>query len=320
MGPLNYAGSGVDISRGDAFASFIAKYPSPAVSPSIGGFSGGITFDPTRYREPVLLSTTDGVGTKILVAKKLGRYDTIGIDLVAMSVNDLIVCGAEPMTFLDYIACGRVDEAVLQEVIKGVIRGCEIAECKLSGGETAEMPDLYRPDDFDLAGFCVGIVDRSSMLPKLSEMKAGDVIFGLPSNGVHSNGLSLARKALPENDSDAWNQLLTPTRIYVQELKKLLSGGFILAGAHITGGGLEANFARVIPKELRARFSWSWTVPDIFDRIRRSGAIETEEMRRVFNMGVGVALVVRREHADTVLSDAGRYGIEILEIGELADG
>ncbi len=320
MTPLNYSGSGVDIARGDSFASFIARYPSKAVSPAIGGFSGGITFDPTRYREPVLLSTTDGVGTKILVAKKLHRFDTIGIDLVAMSVNDLIVCGAEPMTFLDYIACGRVDEVLLREVIKGVIRGCEMAECTLSGGETAEMPDLYRPDDFDLAGFCVGIVDRADMIPKLTEMKAGDVIFGLPSNGVHSNGLSLARKALPESDLDAWRQLLAPTKIYVQELKSILPGGRILGAAHITGGGLEANFARVIPRGLRALFSWSWQVPEIFDRIQRGGAIDVAEMRRVFNMGIGVALVVRKAEAEAFRSDAALHGIEVLGIGELVDG
>ncbi|HUX11994.1 MAG TPA: phosphoribosylformylglycinamidine cyclo-ligase, partial [Spirochaetia bacterium] len=293
---------------------------SSAVSRNIGGFSGGIPFDPALYREPMLLSTTDGVGTKILVARKLGKFDTIGIDLVAMNVNDLIVCGAEPMTFLDYIACGRIDEPVLEQVITGVVRGCEIAGCTLTGGETAEMPDVYGPNDLELAGFCTGIVEKSQMLPRVKEMQPGDLILGLPSSGIHSNGFSLARKALPETDRGAWRELLTPTTIYVDALKNLLATGRILGAAHITGGGLMGNFARVIPPQCGAIFSWSWNVPEIFSQIQRAGRIETDEMRRVFNMGVGIALVVARRDVDSVVSVAATHGTRLMEIGELTRG
>ncbi|WP_455381668.1 phosphoribosylformylglycinamidine cyclo-ligase [Salinispira pacifica] len=320
MAGLSYGKAGVDIGKGDSFASFIGRFPSRAVSKSIGGFSGGVPFDPALYTKPILLSTTDGVGTKLLVARKLATYDTIGIDLVAMSVNDLIVCGAVPMAFLDYIACGRLNESVLQEIITGVIRGCEQAECTLTGGETAEMPDVYGAEDFDLAGFCVGIVEESEMLPHGDRMRSGDAILALPSSGIHSNGLSLARRAVREDDLATWREMLTPTRIYVKEMKTLSSTGRVLGAAHITGGGLEGNFARIVPAGLRARFSWSWTVPEVFERIRTSGRIETAEMRRVFNMGVGIALVVHREDAAELLREAKRQQIELIEIGELVSG
>ncbi len=320
MDSLSYSGAGVDVEKGDSFAAFISGFSSPAVSRDIGGFSGGIPFDPARFREPMLLSTTDGVGTKILVARKLGKFDTIGIDLVAMNVNDLIVCGAEPMTFLDYIACGKINEQLLREIITGVVRGCEIAGCTLTGGETAEMPDVYGPDDIELAGFCTGIVEKTQMLPRMNEMQPGDVILGLPSTGVHSNGFSLARKAISETDFDGWRELLVPTKIYVDELKNLLATGHVLAAAHITGGGLAGNFVRVIPPQCNARFSWSWNVPEIFSRIQRAGRIEMDEMRRVFNMGIGIALVVSRRDVDSVVSAASRHGTQIMEIGELTRG
>ncbi|HUX49747.1 MAG TPA: phosphoribosylformylglycinamidine cyclo-ligase [Spirochaetia bacterium] len=320
MSPRDYASSGVDVAKGDAFASFIRDFPSKAVSRSIGGFSGGVAFDPHRYREPVLMSTTDGVGTKLLVAKKLGIYNTVGIDLVAMCVNDLIVCAVEPLSFLDYIACNRVDGSLLHELITGIIRGCEIASCTLTGGETAEMPDLYGPGDFDLAGFCNGIAERSELLPNTQSMNAGDAILALPSVGVHSNGFSLARKVIPEQDRGAWTELLVPTRIYVEEMKPLLKTGNILGAAHVTGGGLVGNFSRVIPAGLKAKFSWDWQVPDIFDYMRKTGEVDEEEMRRVFNMGIGIAMVVPASGVSNVLETGKKSHIEILQIGELVRG
>ena len=316
---IDYRSSGVDMEKGDAFADFIKNMPSKAIDKGIGGFAGGV---PLRHlngmKEPMLLSTTDGVGTKLLVAKKLGIWDSIGIDLVAMNVNDLIVCGCKPLNFLDYIACGRIDEKKLQAVIKGIVDGCEQADCLLTGGETAEMPDLYAEDDIDLAGFCTGIVDRSSMLPLMDGMAEGDVILGLPSSGVHSNGYSLARKCIAEDDSAGWEALLTPTRIYVRELGTLLETGKVLAAAHITGSGLDGNFERVIPKTLRGAYSWDWPVPEIFRKIAKGGNVPEQEMRNVFNMGVGIAMVTKARDADEVLAYARDKNIECFRMGTLA--
>ena len=297
MKPRNYSEAGVDIGRGDRFAEFIAGLPSAAVSRTIGAFAGGIPLPPGRWRKPVLLGTTDGVGTKLLVAERLGDYSTVGIDLVAMCVNDLAVCGAEPLFFLDYIACGRVDHQLLEQIIAGVVKGCEIAGCTLTGGETAELPDMYSPGSVDLAGFAVGVVEADEQLPQLASMAAGDVILALPSSGIHSNGLSLARKVLPDDDG-AWRELLVPTRIYVEELGRIR--GSILAAAHVTGGGLAGNLGRVIPPGLEARFAWDWPVPPVFERIQRAGAIATGEMRRVFNMGIGIAMIAHPSFVDAV--------------------
>ena len=318
-----YKDSGVDIEKGDAFADFIKNFKSNAVGGGIGGFAGGIPVKNfAAFKDPLLLSTTDGVGTKLLVAKKLDKWDTIGIDLVAMSVNDLIVCGCKPLTFLDYIATGSLasNEKKLQEIISGVIKGCEIADCLLTGGETAEMPDVYEEDDVDLAGFCVGLVDRASMLPKFDAMKAGDVIFGIPSSGIHSNGYSLARKCIAEDDTKGWEELLVPTRIYVQELLKLMEHQTLLAAAHITGSGLEANFERVVPKNLKGVFTWDWERPAIFEKIQKNGSVPEAEMRTVFNLGVGIALVVHAEHADSTAQFAKSNGIELIRIGNLVNG
>ena len=318
MGIKTYAEAGVSIDKGDKFAQFIASLKSKAVSRSIGGFAGGIELDISKYKNPVLLSTTDGVGTKLLITREFGVYDTIGIDLVAMSVNDLIVCGAEPLNFLDYIACGKINDKILKEIIKGIVKGCEDSECTLVGGETAEMPDVYKEDDFDLAGFCVGIVEKDNMLPKKSEIKRGDVILGLPSSGIHSNGLSLARKIITEKDKVGRATLLKPTKIYVKELKKLISTNMVLAAAHITGGGLEGNFVRVIPNNVRAVFNYaSWKTPDIFKKIMKDGGISESEMRKVFNMGIGIAIVCHKENVNNLLSFARKERIEIVTIGEL---
>lgn len=311
----SYKDAGVDIEKGEDFAKFIGQINSPAISNSIGGFAGGLEIDLSKYKEAVLMSCTDGVGTKLLIAQKLNKFDTIGIDLVAMSVNDLIVCGVAPLNFLDYIACGKLNEKILQEIIVGIVEGCEQAECQLSGGETAEMPDLYKGDDFDLAGFANGIGEKSKILPLKDEIKAGNIIYGLPSSGVHSNGLSLARKVFKEDDTNAWEKLLVPTKIYVKEMKKLLAPGYIKAAAHITGGGLESNVERVFPKGLKASFSWDWDEPEIFKMIRANSQIAEEEMRKVFNLGIGVALIVPSEDAVNFEKLAKENNIKLLKIG-----
>ena len=309
-----YAEAGVHIDRGDSFARHIASLSSEAVSRSIGGFAGGTPIDVSAWRRPLLLSATDGVGTKLLVARQLGKYDTVGIDLVAMSVNDLAVCGASPIQFLDYIACGRVDEAILHPLIAGIVRGCELAGCTLAGGETAEMPGVYGPNEFDLAGFATGIVEHDELLPRPDAMNAGDLLLGLPSSGVHSNGFSLLRSTLPV-DSDLWPSLLEPTRIYVKELESIRP--FIKGAAHVTGGAIAGNLARVIPEELEAALSWSWEVPRLFVEVERQSGIARSEMRRVFNMGIGVVLVVSPENADRV---AQLVESPLISLGELAHG
>jgi phosphoribosylformylglycinamidine cyclo-ligase len=314
----SYRDAGVDIDRGDRFVEFIKSIRSRAVDPGIGGFSAALPLDSLGFTSPVLLTTTDGTGTKILVAKKLGRWDTIGIDLVAMNVNDLLVCGARPVTFLDYIACGRIDETKLHEVMRGIVRGCELAGCSLGGGETAEMPDLYGEDDIDLAGFAVGVAEKSALLPRKAEIRAGDVILGLPSSGIHSNGLSLARKVIPESDRDSWEQMLVPTRIYAPEMKLLVGTGRVLAAAHITGGGLFGNLQRVIPDSLSPRFRFDWPVPPIFDRIRSAGSVGEHEMRAVFNLGIGMALIAHPGDRSALAHAAEGGGFTLLDIGVLA--
>lgn len=317
----SYEEAGVSIDKGDKFASFIGSLKSKAVSRSIGGFADGIAIDTKKYKNPIMLSTTDGVGTKLMIAQELGIYDTVGIDLVAMSVNDLIVCGAAPQTFLDYIACGKIHEEVLHQIIKGVVDGCEQAECTLAGGETAEMPDVYGSDDFDLAGFAVGIVDRDKMLPRKKNIKKGDIILGLPSVGIHSNGLSLARKVIDKKDKAGRRELLKPTKIYVKELKKLIAKDNIEAAAHITGGGLTGNLIRTLPKTVKPVFdTTAWEVPEIFKKIQKNGGIDPVEMERVFNMGIGIAMVVKKNNVDDVLSFAKRSKIAIRVIGEIVNG
>ncbi len=312
-----YKDAGVDIEGGDRFAQFIASIKSPALGPGIGGFAGGMELDMSGYKQPVLLSCTDGVGTKLLVAQKLGIYDTVGIDLVAMSVNDLIVCGARPMLFLDYIAVGGLNDDILHPLVRGVIEGCEQAECRLAGGETAEMPDLYAKDEFDLAGFAVGMVEKSRMLPVKDKMQAGDVIVGLPSSGIHSNGLSLARKAISETDTELFRELLVPTKIYIKELSPIIDAGLILGAAHITGGGLEGNISRVLPDKLKPVLTRDWEVPAIFAAIQDKGGVDTEEMYRVFNMGIGMALIVPEAEKESLLELCRRENTEAFVIGSV---
>lgn len=312
---LTYSEAGVDIEKGDRFASFIGNIKSKAVSNSIGGFAGGIEIDTEKYKKPVLLSCTDGVGTKLMVAQKLQKFDTLGIDLVAMCVNDLIVCGASPMVFLDYIGCGKLNEDVLKEVIKGIVEGCEQSGCTLAGGETAEMPDMYPDNEFDLAGFSVGIVEKSKMLPKLDEIQKGDVLFGIASVGVHSNGLSLARKCINPEDRENMEVLLTPTKIYVKDLEALLPSDMITAAAHITGGGLEGNIVRALPEGMTPVLNWEWSKPEIFSTIQKNGNISDDEMKKVFNMGIGMILVVKQENEAAFAEYAKKAGVEIFKAG-----
>ncbi len=312
-----YQEAGVDIDRGDRFVDFIKSIKSKAVDAGIGGFSSALALDTLGFTSPVLMTTTDGTGTKLLVARALGIYDTIGIDLVAMNVNDLLVCGARPLVFLDYIACGRIDETRLHALMRGIVKGCELAGCSLGGGETAEMPDVYDAEDFDLAGFAVGIAEKSNMLPRKDEIRAGDVILGLPSTGIHSNGLSLARKAIPQSDRAAWQEMLVPTRIYATELGALIASKKLLAAAHITGGGLYGNLQRVIPDKCTPRFTFDWPVPPIFEKIRKAGDVSNQEMRSVFNLGVGIAMIAHAADAGALHALARQEGFELLDIGVL---
>jgi phosphoribosylformylglycinamidine cyclo-ligase len=315
-----YAGAGVDIEKGDRFAEFIGKIPSKAIGKGIGGFAGGLELDWKAFQRPVLLSCTDGVGTKLLVAQRFQKFDTIGIDLVAMNVNDLAVCGCMPSVFLDYIATGYINEGRLQAIIKGIVDGCEQSECILAGGETAEMPDLYHGEDFDLAGFTVGLVEKDKMLPRPDKMAAGDVVFGVASSGVHSNGYSLARKAVKETDTQAWDDLLVPTKIYVRDMKALLPLPGLVGAAHITGGGLFGNIERVLPAHLQLQLDWSWDVPRIFGKIEKDGNVDRDEMIKVFNMGIGLALVVTKADADAFEAGAKKAGVAVFRAGSLEAG
>jgi phosphoribosylformylglycinamidine cyclo-ligase len=314
----SYSEAGVDIDRGDRFVDFIKSIRSSAVNPGIGGFSAALPLDSLGFRSPVLMTTTDGTGTKLLVAKKLKRFDTIGIDLVAMSVNDLVVCGAQPVVFLDYIACGRIDETRMHDLVRGIVRGCELAGCSLGGGETAEMPDVYGIDDFDLAGFAVGIAEKDAVLPRTTEIRKGDLVLGLPSSGIHSNGLSLARKLIPESDAVTWTDMLIPTRIYTAEMKALIQSGKVLAAAHITGGGLFGNLQRVIPNKLTPKLTFDWPVPPIFARIQSAGGVTDAEMRSVFNLGIGIAMVAHPGDRSLLKEKAEQAGTALLDIGVLA--
>ena len=310
---LSYLDAGVDIDAGNELVERI----KPAVKSTnrsgvitgLGGFGGLFQLDTKRYKEPLLVSGTDGVGTKLLLAKQLDRHDTIGIDLVAMCVNDILTCGAEPLFFLDYYATGKLKIDNAQAVIEGIANGCRQAGCALIGGETAEMPGLYDHDEYDLAGFTVGAVERSKVIDG-SQIKAGHIVLGLESSGPHSNGYSLIRKVLeqsgddssmPLGDTTLGEALLAPTRIYVKPLLKLIEQYPVDGLAHITGGGISENITRVIPEGLGIEIDLSaWQMPAIFRWLQTSGRIEEQEMLRTFNCGIGMALLVAEDSADEV--------------------
>jgi phosphoribosylformylglycinamidine cyclo-ligase len=317
---LSYKDAGVDIEAGDHLVerikSVAKRTTRPEVMGGLGGF-GALCKIPKGYEEPVLVSGTDGVGTKLKLALQLNRHDTIGIDLVAMCVNDLLVCGAEPLFFLDYYATGHLNVDVAANVVTGIGEGCLQAGCALVGGETAEMPGMYEGEDYDLAGFCVGVVEHSKIIDG-SKVKAGDVLIGLASSGAHSNGYSLVRKILDvrqiDLNTDVGGQpladvVMTPTRIYVKPLLDLAKKIDLHAMAHITGGGLPGNLPRVLPNGTRAHINTgSWTWPALFQFLQQQGNVDTYEMYRTFNCGVGMVLVVAADQVDIALTELAAAG------------
>ncbi len=327
---MDYRSAGVDIEAGNALVERIRpaveRTRRPGVLGSVGGFGGLFQLPSGRYRKPVLVSGTDGVGTKLLLARRFGHHETIGVDLVAMCANDVLVPGAEPLFFLDYFATGRLDVEQAARVIEGVARGCEHAGCALIGGETAEMPGMYGPGDYDLAGFCVGVVERDALLDG-SRVRAGDRLLGLASSGPHSNGYSLIRRILEASGTDPEaplgegtliEALLAPTRIYVPTLLPLVAAGRIRAMAHITGGGLTENLPRVLPRGLAARIdasAWSW--PEVFGWIQREGRVAPTEMLRTFNCGIGMVLVLDPPELAPVQAHCRAQGVESWELGEV---
>jgi phosphoribosylformylglycinamidine cyclo-ligase len=318
---LTYRDAGVDIDAGDALVEAIKPIAKrthrPGVLAGIGGFGAMFEIPPGQYREPVLVSSTDGVGTKLKLAIELGKHDTIGIDLVAMCVNDIVVQGAEPLFFLDYFATGKLDNAVAAQVIAGIGRGCEQAGCALVGGETAEMPGLYAPGEYDLAGFTVGVVEKSRIIDG-SAVRANDTLIGIASSGPHSNGYSLIRRIVEVTRADLGQSLegrtlgdtlLEPTRIYVKSLLALTQTLPVRAAAHITGGGLPGNLPRVLPDGTRAVIdNRAWRRPAVFDWLQKGGNVADVEMYRTFNCGIGMVLVVApgdAERALTILQERG---------------
>ncbi len=328
---ITYKDAGVDIEAGNALVERIKQVAlrtrRPEVMAGLGGF-GALCKIPAGYKEPVLVSGTDGVGTKLRLAIDLKKHDTVGIDLVAMCVNDLIVCGAEPLFFLDYYATGKLDIDIAAAVVTGIGKGCELSDCSLVGGETAEMPGMYEGEDYDLAGFCVGVVENDEIIDG-QEVAAGDVLIGLASSGPHSNGYSLIRKILDVNDIDPASveldgknladTLLTPTRIYVQSLLHLIRESKVHALAHITGGGLLENIPRVLPKHTKALIdSSTWSVPPVFQWLQEKGNIPPTEMYRTFNCGIGMVVCVPESETDTALGLLTAAGETAMVIGTIA--
>jgi phosphoribosylaminoimidazole synthetase len=331
-----YAKAGVDIAAGNALVKAIAPLARATAragaDAALGGFGGFFDLKAAGYRDPLLVAANDGVGTKLKLAIDAGRHDGVGIDLVAMCANDLIVQGAEPLFFLDYFACATLDPRVAERVIAGIAEGCRQAGCALIGGETAEMPGMYAEGDYDLAGFCVGAVERGEALTG-DKVKAGDVIIGLASSGVHSNGFSLVRRLAADKgwkldrpapfDQDRLliEALLEPTRIYVKALLPPIRGGGIAALAHITGGGLIENIPRVLPHGLHARIdAGAWPQPRLMAFLQAQGNIEPGEMARTFNCGIGMALIVPRDGVKNVVQSLEDAGETIFEIGILTEG
>ncbi len=329
---LTYHAAGVDIAAGDVLVEMLKPLARdtarPGVSGGLGGFGALFNLKAAGFIDPILVATTDGVGTKLRIAIETGLHDQVGVDLVAMCVNDLVVQGAEPLFFLDYFAAGRLELQQARQVIAGIAAGCRQAECALVGGETAEMPGIYASGDYDLAGFAVGAAERDHMLPR--DVRIGDPVLGLASAGVHSNGFSLVRRvvadaglswddAAPFASGDSLGSaLMVPTRIYVPALLALHKAGLLKAAAHITGGGLPGNLPRVLPDGTVAALQAGWPMPAVFPWLARSGGITGDEMLRVFNCGVGMALVVSdAAHATTLLQAAGEtvFPLGVIEAG-----
>ena len=328
--PLTYRDAGVDIDAGNALVERIksvsARTHRPEVLGGLGGF-GALVEIPEGYRRPILVSGTDGVGTKLRLAMDIGRHDTIGIDLVAMCSNDIAVVGAEPLLFLDYYATGKLNVDVAADVVTGIGAGCELAGCALVGGETAEMPGMYEGDDYDLAGFCVGVVEKDHIIDG-SRVAPGDQLIALASSGPHSNGYSLIRKVIEVTDADLnaplaegrslLDALMEPTQIYNRPLLELQAAVDIHAMAHITGGGILENLPRVLPKGCGAAVERSsWQLPPVFDWLQRAGRIEDNELFRTFNCGVGMILAVPAEQLDGALSTLANLELQAWRVGEI---
>lgn len=324
---LSYRDAGVDIDAGDALVDAIKPFAKKTLRDGVlGGIGGfGALFEvPKKYREPVLVSGTDGVGTKLKLAFHLNKHDTVGQDLVAMSVNDILVQGAEPLFFLDYFACGKLDVGTAATVVKGIAQGCELAGCALIGGETAEMPGMYPDGEYDLAGFAVGAVEKSKIIDG-STIKPGDVVLGLASSGIHSNGFSLVRKiierAQPDLSADfdgrsLADALMAPTHIYVKPLLALMEQISVKGMAHITGGGLVENIPRVLRAGLTAELDHrAWTMPPLFSWLQEHGGVADAEMHRVFNCGIGMAVIVAAEDADKAVELLAAAGEQVWKIG-----
>jgi phosphoribosylformylglycinamidine cyclo-ligase len=334
---LTYRSAGVDIGAGEEAVRRIAGHVEttrrPEVLGGLGGFGGLFAFEASRYDDPVFVSSTDGVGTKAMVATLAGRFDTIGIDLVAMCVDDIACQGAEPLWFLDYISVGRLDPDQVDELVAGVAAGCREAGCALIGGEMAEHPGAMKPGDFDLVGFAVGVVDRRRLITPAA-MEAGDVVIALPSPGLRSNGYSLARQVLLDGgagrlDDPAWSgaphtlgdELLRPSVIYAPTIRALVQELDVHGVAHITGGGLPGNVPRMLPRDLDVVMRRSaWQVPPIFEEIARRGPVARDEMERVFNLGVGMVIAIRREDAEAALRLAADHGHAAVVVGEVVRG
>ncbi|MGQ0653201.1 MAG: phosphoribosylformylglycinamidine cyclo-ligase [Betaproteobacteria bacterium] len=321
---LTYREAGVDIDAGDALVEAIKPFAKrtlrPEVLAGIGGF-GALCELPKKYKEPVLVSGTDGVGTKLKLAFDWNRHGSVGIDLVAMSANDVLVQGAEPLFFLDYFACGKLDERIATAVLRGVAKGCEQAGCALIGGETAEMPGMYAEGEYDLAGFCVGVVEKSKIVDGRS-IVAGDALLGLASSGAHANGYSLIRKILggDKPNSDLQDALIEPTRIYVKPLLKLMAVLPVKGMAHITGGGLVGNVPRMLPPKTRAVvMKDAWLRPDLFNWLQQNGSVEDEEMLRVFNCGIGMVIALPKDQVAKAKLLLEREGELVHEIGRVQE-
>ncbi|HEY8698605.1 MAG TPA: phosphoribosylformylglycinamidine cyclo-ligase [Rhizomicrobium sp.] len=334
---LTYKDSGVDIDAGEALVQRIAPAARstrrPGAEADLGGFGGLFDLKAAGFKDPVLVASTDGVGTKLKIAIETGRLDGIGQDLVAMCVNDIVVQGAQPLFFLDYYASGKLEVDRAATVIEGIARACKDSGCALIGGETAEMPGLYAKGDFDLAGFAVGAVERGAILPKTSDMQEGDVVIGVASSGLHSNGFSLVRRVVSDlglsyevptpfaKNTTLGEALLAPTRLYVKSALAAIHTGGVLGLAHITGGGLTENVPRVLPNDLDAEIDLSaWTPPPVFGWLARSAGIDEREMLRTFNCGIGLVAIVTEESAGHVIDAFQENGDRASRLGRLARG
>ena len=333
--PLTYKSAGVDIDEGERLVSLIAPAAKatarPGAAAALGGFAAALDLKAAGFSDPIVLATTDGVGTKLKIAIETGRHGGVGVDLVAMCVNDLLAQGAEPLLFLDYYATGKLNADQAASVVLGIAEGCRQAGCALAGGETAEMPGLYREDDYDLAGFALGAAERGALLPRLDAIEAGDALIGLASSGPHSNGYSLIRKVVERSglaweapapfapEQDLAGALLTPTRIYVAALLPLIRAGQIKGLAHITGGGLVENTPRALPKHLAPAIDWSaWAPPPVFQWLAEVGQTPAADLRRTYNLGVGMVAVVAAAHAEAVLQALHAAGETAFVLGEVA--